>query len=209
MKTKILPQLRWAIILMASVMATSQPQRTTSQNLRSRDADWPLFSRDYAATRYSPLTQINANNVSRLKLAWRYQFRTEEERAKAQPDFLGGYSQLTPIVVNGIMYISAVTRIAALQGDTGKEIWSFRIPDGVASTRGVAYWPGDASIPARVFFTSGRKLIALSAATGETVNSFGDNGIVDMVVAYNSPPTMYKNLLIVGANVPEKPAEGP
>jgi glucose dehydrogenase len=159
--------------------------------------------------RYSPLTQINANNVSRLKLAWKYQFRTEEERAKAQPEFLGGYSQLTPIVVNGIMYISAVTRIAALQGDTGKEIWSFRTSDGVASTRGVAYWPGDANIPARIFFTSGRKLIALSAATGETVTSFGDNGIVDMVIAYNSPPTVYKNLLIVGANVPEKPAEGP
>ena len=51
--------------------------------------------------------------------------------------------------------------------------------------------------------------MAVSALTGESVLGFGKDGEVDMVVAYNSPPTVYKNLLFVGANVPEQPATGP
>jgi len=189
---------RTAIIILLAAATLSGQSR----------GDWPMFGHDYASTRYSPLTQITTKNVGNLKQAWIYHFRTDEERKSAAGGGLGGYSEVTPIVVNGVMYLSGNTRVVALEPETGKEIWTFPVKDGRASNRGVTYWPGEANIPARIFFTIGKRLIALNATTGESVPGFGTNGEVDMVVPYNSPPTVYKNLLIMGANVPEQPAEG-
>src|ERR1700694_5552054 len=65
-------------------------------------ADWPMYNRDLAATRFSPLTQINAGNVARLAVAWSYRFRQDANSSDA-----ASVSELTPIVVNGVMYLSA------------------------------------------------------------------------------------------------------
>src|SRR5215471_10388755 len=164
--------------------------------------DWPMFSHDLSGTRYSALTQINNKNVVKLASAWTYRLRTEAEQRTAGG--AGGYSEVTPIVVNGVMYLSAGRRVIALDPDTGKEIWHYDVQGGNASSRGVTYWPGDGKLPARIFFTSGRRLMAVSALTGESVLGFGKEGEVDVVVAYNSPPTVYKNFLFLGANVPEQ-----
>src|SRR5437867_4457188 len=171
--------------------------------------DWPMFSHDLAATRYSPLKQINVANVSKLKLAWRMPYRAD--RNGPVVGVLGALSEASPVVVNGIMYVPAESRVLALDAATGKEIWKFDVtaaPGGALSRRGVAYWPGETNLPARIFVTAGRRLIALNATTGESVLGFGNKGEVDIVVPYNSPPTVYKNLLLVGANVPEQPATG-
>ena len=107
---------------------------------------------------------------------------------------------MTPIVVNGMMYLATNNRVVALEPETGKELWSYELKNGEPSRRGVAFWPGDGNIPPRVFFTSGQRLIALNAYTGEAVSAFGKEGEVDMVVPYDSAPLVYKNLLIVGTN---------
>ncbi len=151
--------------------------------------DWPMYNRDLAGTRYSPLTQINTKNVARLKLAWSYK--------------LSPASEATPIVVNGVMYVPAGNRIVALEPESGKEIWSYPIMGGGNARRGVAYWPGDADNPPRVIFTAGRRMIALNAKTGKVDPGFGKEGEVDLAIPYNSAPTVYKNLLFVGANVGE------
>ena len=168
--------------------------------------DWPMFSHDLSGTRFSPLTQINTKNVAKLVPAWKYRLRTDTERNTAGG--VGGYSEVTPIVVGGVMYLTAGNRVIALDPDTGKEIWHYVVMNGNASSRGVTYWPGDGKLPPRILFTSGHRLIAISAQTGESVLGFGTSGEVDTVVPYNSPPSMYKNLLFVGANVPEQPATG-
>src|SRR5437879_11609256 len=67
----------------------------------------------------------------------------------------------------------------------------------------------DKDTPARIVATAGNKLMALNAKTGRLVPGFGNEGVVDMGVPYNSAPTVYKNLLLVGANVQEQPAAGP
>jgi glucose dehydrogenase len=152
-------------------------------------ADWPMYNRDLAGTRYSPLTQINTRNVAQLKLAWSYNLPLA--------------SEATPIVVDGVMYIPAGNRILALEPESGREIWSYTITGGGATRRGVAYWPGDADNPPRVIFTVGRRMIALDAKTGKVDPGFGKEGEVDLVIPYNSAPTVYKNLLFVGANVGE------
>ncbi|HLI86482.1 MAG TPA: PQQ-binding-like beta-propeller repeat protein [Bryobacteraceae bacterium] len=153
------------------------------------DPDWPMYNRDLAGTRYSPLTQINTRNVAQLKLAWSYK--------------LPPASEATPIVVHGVMYIPAGNRIVALEPENGKEIWSYTVTGGGATRRGVAYWPGDADNPPRVVFTAGRRMIALNAKTGKVDPGFGKEGEVDLGIPYNSAPTVYKNLLFVGANVGE------
>ena len=66
----------------------------------------------------------------------------------------------------------------------------------------MSYWAGEAAAPPRIIFTSGHRLMALDAATGEPVSEFGADGEVDMVVPYNSVPLIYENIVVVGANTP-------
>jgi quinoprotein glucose dehydrogenase len=115
----------------------------------------------------------------------------------------GGNAELTPIVVNGVMYVSAETHIAALDPETGKELWRYEVQGGKASTRGVSYWPGGKQNPPRIIFTAGRNLIALNARTGKIDPGFGNEGIVDMVVPYNGVPAIFKNVVMVGASTGE------
>jgi quinoprotein glucose dehydrogenase len=195
-----------AILIGIQIMAVIAQQPAQIPNLTT---DWPIFSRDLTGTRFSPLRQINTANAGKLQLAWRMYYRADRNNSTG-----GGFglTEATPIVVNGVMYVPAENRILALDAATGKEIWKYEVqaaPGSALSRRGVTYWPGESNLPARIFATAGRRLIALNAVTGESVQGFGTNGEVDMVVAYNSPPTLFRNLLFVGANVGEQPATGP
>ena len=74
---------------------------------------------------------------------------------------------LLPIVVKGVLYLAAFHYVTALEAETGKEIWRYEFKEGTPSKRGVAYWPGDGSSPARIIFTTGSKMMALNASTGQ------------------------------------------
>lgn len=163
-------------------------------------ADWPMFNRDLASTRYSPLTQITTANVANLKQMWSYRLQPSNFRFATA----GGAAEVVPIVVNGVMYISTQTRVVALNPESGKEIWSYDAAGGQASPRGVAYWPGDKQNPPRILFTNGRNLVALNARTGKLDPGFAKEGVLDMVVPYNGVPTIFKNLVLVGASTGEK-----
>ena len=78
------------------------------------------------------------------------------------------------------MYLPAAGRIVALQSDTGKELWRYAVTGSAPSRRGVAYWAGDATHPPRIVFMAGRRLIELSAKSGEPVAAFGNGGEVDI-----------------------------
>jgi len=197
-----------AILIVIQLVAIAAQQAAKAPNAVT---DWPMFSQGLAATRFSPLRQINSRNVGNLQLAWRMHYRADRTSGPAGGG-LGAISQATPIVVNSVMYVPAENRVLALDAATGKEIWKYQLtpaPGSALSRRGVAYWPGEVNVPARIFVTAGRRLIALNAATGEPTQAFGNKGEIDMVVPYNSPPTVFRNLLFVGANVGEQPATGP
>jgi quinoprotein glucose dehydrogenase len=177
------------------------------QNVKSPAGDWPVFNRDLAGTRFSPLTQINTMNVATLTQAWSYALQPAGFRFATA----GGTSELVPIVVNGVMYISAQTRVMALDAESGREIWRYEVEGGQASPRGVAYWPGDRQshqYAPRILFTAGRSLIALNTGTGKIDPGFGKEGILDMVVPYNGVPTIFKNIVMVGASTGER-EDGP
>ncbi len=115
-----------------------------------------MYNRDLAGTRYSPLTQINATNASKLVKAWSYRFNRDGKTISGQ-SASELYQEITPIVVNGVMYLPSGDRVVALEPETGKEIWSYEVPNALASFRGVAYWAGDRNNPPRIIFTTGRK----------------------------------------------------
>jgi glucose dehydrogenase len=174
--------------------------------------DWPAYGHDPGGMRYSPLKQINAANVGKLRRAWTY--HTGET---------GHQFETTPIVVGGTMYLSSqMGRVVALEPETGKEIWSYD-PKIVRPKehRGVSYWPGDSRIAPRIMIATGdARLIALDAKTGKPARDFGDNGEVNLrtgvadrfpraTYSITSPPAIYRNLVIVGPNTQEGPSLGP
>ncbi|MEZ5892095.1 MAG: PQQ-binding-like beta-propeller repeat protein [Parvularculaceae bacterium] len=156
--------------------------------------DWPRYARDLAGTRYSPLKEINTGNVSQLAPAWSF---------RVKPNGGGGIvSSATPIVIDNVLYLPIGDAVVALEGDTGREIWRHAVTDG-AARRTVSYWPGDKAHAPRIFYSTGVSIVALNAATGELDKAFGENGVVALDVPYNSPPFVYKNVLVAGANTAE------
>ena len=180
--------------------------------------DWPLYSRDLKSDKFSPLTQINTTNVAQLTQAWTYRPPTPPPRpdngkgggkgkgkGKGGGGGIGG--EVTPIVVNGVMYLPAGPRVIALEADSGKEIWTYNAP-GAVGNRAVGYWPGDGTNPSRVVFMTGTKMMALNASTGQIDPGFGNEGTVETGLPWGGAPYIYKNLVILGNNNGES-TEGP
>ena len=189
---------RFAIPMALLLVIGAAPQRKT-------DTDWPSFGRDPGAQRYSPLTQITPQNVSQLQPAWSFDTGVTN-------------LQVTPIVIDGLMYLSGGTSVFALEPETGKEIWRYD-PKSKVARRGVAYWPGDGTLRPRLFAgVADGRLVSLDAKTGEPVTTFGDRGFVDLKAGVRgvdgpymleSPAVVYKNVVITGgANTEGEPSLG-
>ena len=105
-------------------------------------------------------------------------------RSGGRTQFGSGFrpSQVTPLVIRGIMYVTTpYSRVAAIDPVDGAELWSWQLPSGNPSTRGLEYWPGDGKTPAQVVFgSSDGKLYSLDAKTGKPNPAFGDNGVVNL-----------------------------
>ncbi len=203
-----------AVLMAANVLvASTQPVAP---------GDWPHFNRDAGSSRYSPLDQITTANVSRLQPAWTYAPAAEtQNKTPVDPDnpygkliatmnvqLFGVGLKTVPVVVKGVMYVSAGDLVTAVDAASGKEIWRHTLTKGtVASIYGVNYWPGTADVAPRIVFTSGRNLIALEAATGKPAAEFGQSGIVDMGIDWGGVPVVFRNVLAVGAVVSEVPQD--
>lgn len=227
--------------LLIVAAAAGFAQANAGQSLEA-SKEWPTYGHDPGGMRFSPLTQLTPQNVAQLKVAWVYHMRPASAIAPAGrgagevPDAPQGgrgrggrgggsgfrSSEVTPLVVGGIMYLSTpYSRVVAVEPTTGKELWAYQLPSGAPSTRGVEYWPGDTQTPAQVVFgSSDGKLYSLNAKTGKPNEAFGDNGIVNLNTpeimrglpgrnGLTSPPIVYKNLVITGGTTQENPPKGP
>ncbi len=206
-----LPTLAGSCLEIATAQAQTpvspQAQATTeatAEAIAPAAADWPMYSRDLAGTRFSPLDQIDRDNVARLTEAWsvsvaRTGFDDDEAPGPA------GNPQATPIVVDGVMYLPVRGHeVLALDAATGEEIWRTPLPSAEGTdTRGVAWWPGDGALAARILVMAGPTLIALDAETGALVDGFGRNGVAQVTVSWSGVPLIYRNLAILGARTGE------
>ena len=121
--------------------------------------------------RYSPLTQINAKNVGRLKQAWRYDLKPDSE------------VQNTPIVVDGVLYGVGSGKVVALDAATGAEKWVFtpELPQRSRAgfkDRGESWWTDGHQ--SRLLVTASNFVYSLNPATGKPDPAFGDNGRIDL-----------------------------
>jgi PQQ-dependent dehydrogenase (methanol/ethanol family) len=159
--------------------------------LHPKPGEWPTYAGNVNGNRYSTLDAINAKNVSRLRPAW------------IHPMSYTGL-ETTPLVVDGVMYVTAPNQVAALDGRTGTEIWSWTRPRSAAenisgdaakgANRGVAVL-GD-----RVYFiTDNAHLVCLQRLNGALL---WDVAINDQPGHYGatSAPLVIGDLVIVGVS---------
>lgn len=182
-----------------ATVAAIQCGGQTGEPVVDGGGDWPMYRGDASGTGYSPLTQITTDNAASLSRIWVYPLESD---VAGDTNAAGPRSQVTPIVVDGVMYLPAADRVVALDPTTGREQWRYPVTEGAPSRRGVAYWPGEEGTPPRILFTTGLQMIALDAATGTVVEAFGDSGAVDLGVPYNSVPLISSHVVVVGANTP-------
>ncbi len=184
---------------------------------QTRGAEWLYNRGDLGSTNYSPLDQVNADNVKKLRVAWRW----KSENYGPTPEF---YFRATPLMADGVLYTTAGVRrsVVAIDAATGETIWVYRLDEGARGTsaprrssgRGVAYWrPSESKENARVLMVSpGFQLVALDARSGQPIPAFGKEGIVDLKaglprvvdlakssIGSSSPPVVVGDVIVVGA----------
>ena len=148
----------------------------------TENGEWRSYGGDLASTRYSPLDQITAENFGDLEVAWR--LKTDNFGQRPEYNF-----QSTALMVGGVVYTTAGSRRAVVAADaaTGEALWMHRLDEGERgaaaprrlSGRGLAYFD-DGGSGQIMYVTPGYQLIALDAATGRRVESFGTGGIIDL-----------------------------
>ena len=159
--------------------------------LHPKAGDWPTYAGNVSGNRYSTLDAINVKTVSRLRPAW------------IHPIAYTGL-ETTPLVIDGVMYVTAPNQVYALDGRTGTEIWSWTRPRSAAenisgdaakgANRGVALL-GD-----RVYFiTDNAHLVCLQRVSGALL---WDVAINDQPGHYGatSAPLVIGDLVIVGVS---------
>jgi quinoprotein glucose dehydrogenase len=187
---------------------------------QSPQVEWTHYANDAGGSRYSPLTDVDAAKLSRLQVAWQWKhWETPLKEYATTP----GQFESTPLMIDGTLYVTTpYNSLAALDAETGKEKWRF---DGHAyelgqllsgsgwKLRGTAVWRDRGQT--RIFLNSRHRLVQLDAATGKPVASFGNNGAVSLTdglprigdvthVSQSSPPIVYRDLVIVGSQVPDR-----
>ncbi|WP_292039323.1 MULTISPECIES: membrane-bound PQQ-dependent dehydrogenase, glucose/quinate/shikimate family [unclassified Brevundimonas] len=184
--------------------------------LQQVGADWPAWGGSDAAQRYSPLTQINKENISTLTRAWT--FRTGD-----LPDERWG-AETTPLKIGDTLYLcSARNRLFALDAATGQQKWAYdpKVDDKdipyTAACRGVAHYQmpnADAARPCAARIIEGTldgRLIAVDARTGRPCADFGQNGEVSIkhgmgesypgMVSITSAPVIVRGVVVTGHQV--------
>lgn len=183
----------------------------------SDNVDWLYHGGDAANTKFSPLDEINADNLEDLRIVWRWQSPDVEV---AGPEIAGDqHNRATPIVIDGVIYFStSLNLVVAIDAATGVEKWRFDPGAWEEEAflfgfhRGASYWQG-AEGEARILFgTFTGYLYSLDAYTGKVDSAFGDGGRVDLTkglgrdvdhFSYSSlqPPLISHDVVIPGSAI--------
>ncbi len=213
---KLGPRIILSILISVLISFELLAQAAYAPKQGKSDSDWPAYGRDPGGSRYSPLAEINRENVKNLKVAWTY--RTGAADVKGRSAHNAAF-EATPIFVDGTLYLSTpFNRVIALDPLKGTERWSFDpkvdLTTGYSevSSRGVSSWADRRSGKRRIYVaTIDARLIALDATTGEPCKDFARDGQIDLTrdvrlvdrgdYQVTSPPAVIGDLIIVGSSI--------
>ena len=193
--------LAFATLALAACTAESGDSAQVDTSTYGAGDNWDNPGGDWAGSHFSRLTDISADNVGQLGLAWQYDLGTTRVQ------------EATPVVIDGVMYTSGnLGRVYALDAATGKELWTFTPDvDGQVNryaccdqaNRGVAVHDGKVYVAAL-----DGVLYALDAKTGAA--DWHVDTVVDHTRAYTSTgaPRIAGNLVIIGNGGAEDDTRG-
>ena len=204
-----------AAILIASVLITGAYAADSAK----KTGEWRFYSADNRATKYSPVDQINKDNVATLRVAWR---RPQVDPAilAANPGLrLSNRYTASPIMVDGVLYApDGAGLVEAMDPASGRTLWTQAplVPgtDGLlggGAHWGVAYWGQGAE--ARILTTRAQYLFALNPRTGQPIADFGDGGKVDLNVGlgplmkafrWSGVPLVARDVIVIGSSMLEQ-----
>ena len=206
------------VVVIALVMALGAAPPAAAQH-GARNGEWRHYGGDAGGTKYSPLDQIDRDNVADLEIVWRW--KTDNFGPRLDFNY-----QATPLMIGGVLYTTAGRRrnVVAIDAGTGETLWMYRYDEGrrgqvaplrASSGRGVAYWTDGQGDERIIHVTQGYRLVALDAKTGRPIPTFGADGVVDLYdnlydgldrpavedgqIGLNSPATVVGDVVVVGA----------
>ncbi len=157
--------------------------------------DWPSYGNTLGGSRFSPLDQINRDNVANLEAAWTY-------RTNA-----GGSFKATPLQIGELLYVcTGGNRVIALDADSGDLRWQFDplidqehlefLRYFTTGCRGVSYYEAppdyDGECQKRVLTaTTDARLIAIDAISGARCSQFGDQGEINLTIGMGNDPLIF------------------
>ncbi len=172
--------------------ARAHPPGVQASQLLSRTIknDWPSYNGDYTGRRFSSLTQITPQNVKHLQAQWVFHSKT------------AGILEVTPVVVNGIMYVTASNDAYALNAQTGQILWHYSRPvsSGLIDDASGHISRGVAILGTRLYMeTDNAHLLCLDARSG---NLIWDVAYADWNKNYGatSAPLIVKDKVLVGTS---------
>ncbi len=182
------------LLLMGFCLFACNPTELDLNNV-----NWDTYLGDSGRQHYSPLVQINRNNVKKLEEVWRYR--------SGEPD---GLMYTSPLVIDGVLYgLSPSLDVFALNAVTGEEIWRNELGLTGRAQRGLMWWQSGKE--RRILFTGGNELIAVNAMTGKLISSFGTEGRLDLTpsldgrggISVTVPGVIYEDTVILGFSTSE------
>jgi quinoprotein glucose dehydrogenase len=209
------------------------PPRRSADVAPPAPSPWPTVEGDPGGSRYSPLAEIDRSNVGDLEIQWVYRHGDVTGSGRDYDPgrwFSSTAFEATPILVEGrLVFATPLSRVVALDPDTGAELWTFD-PELAGArdllrgryapmmiNRGVAWWPGSGAeqgpCSSRIFLAAlDARLIALDAATGEPCRDFGEGGSIDLKegianlsdpteYTVTSPPVIVGDVVVVGSSI--------
>jgi quinoprotein glucose dehydrogenase len=182
------------------------------------EGEWRHYSGDTTGGKYSPLAQINKDNVHELRVAWRWPF-ADRALQEGDPLLRTTRTEETPLMVNGVVYmVTGLGLVAALDPATGQQRWVYdpqgykagKHPQAAFVRRGLAYWT-DGSQERLLAGTEDAYLVSIDARTGLPDPRFGDRGKADLTVGIRDAiraenftsrrPLVAGNVVIVGSSI--------
>ena len=211
------------VLSLAGLACNSAGVEDSATHNDSLRVEWPVTGGDAGARHYSALNDIDVENVTLLEQAW--EWRTPDEpRVAGGEKVLPGNLETTPVMVGDTLFLStALSSVAALDAESGRELWTFVPPVEIDSMPFDARWglvhrgvaQGIVEGKRRIFINAGPRLWAIDAATGKSIGTFGSEGSVSLTdglrwpadphhVRSTSPPVIAGDLVIVGSAIPDR-----